>query len=86
MGVRGRVCDCPDYSGPYVRPENTRPGRPYFLEGGTVHMTLGIDRPDESLSVLGHEGPLVVARNVDLLKAYGSTALFEITQLHTLKP
>ena len=73
------------YHGNYVSPTNTRSSLPYLIgqeDGGiTQHAVLGIEEPGMSLSVAGHECPLIIANNSDLLRAFGGTAMLEVTSI-----
>lgn len=74
------------YLGTYVSAQETKPDRPYLMssqdKGDIRHAVLGIERPGESLGVLHYERPLVIARNIDLLQAFGSTTMLEVAKVY----
>jgi hypothetical protein len=75
------------YSGHYVQPSQTKNCLPYLIspkDNCITHAVLGIDRPGKSLSVAGVEGPLVIAKNTDLLRAFGGIAMFEVIKAEDL--
>ena len=57
-------------------------GKPYAIFKESMphfpHYMLGIPRPGYSLGVGGHNQPLLIARNVDLLKTYNGTDIVAI--------
>ncbi len=70
-----------NYFGRYVKPKRTCNSLPYLIapnDSSITHAVLGIDKPGKSLGVAGFECPLVIAKNTDLLRSFGSVAMFEV--------
>ncbi len=61
------------------------PGKAYTIDsdGTFMHSIVGLNRPDYSLGVRGNSGPLVVAKNTDLVQAYGGSSI--VTTPNTLE-
>lgn len=84
-GLHGRQA----YSGTFVRPDETQNGLPYVMStpkygNRSQHAVLGIDQPGISLGVAAREGPLIIAKNTDLLRVFGSTSLLEVNSVSPL--
>lgn len=80
--VRGSKWNC---YGSYVQPEDTISGLPYLIaqeeDGEPPHSVLGAEQTGRGLSVASTEGPLIIADNADLLKAFGGFALLEVERV-----
>jgi hypothetical protein len=75
------------YSGYHVKPKDTQNNLPYIMaaeDEHIAHAVLGIDQPGKSLSVGGFECPLIVARNKDLYRVFGSRVMLEVTSFEDL--
>lgn len=64
-------------------PSASIPGKPYLIPSPSSdeppHFMLGILRPGYSLGVMGVRGPLLVAKNTELVKIYSTSEIAEIT-------
>lgn len=64
-------------------PRVFRPGAHYGVvnrDGIVVHAALGIDRPDQNLSILGMLAPLALTRNDEMIQSYGGVDVLQFVR------